>query len=122
MKKRFRITITNNTNRELRILPGERRILPRASEILEQRFSRPLRIRLAQSDQNDTSLYTTAVTSIYNYKLKFNNREKLLQWKLAVKKDGTDPEQYSQDELMVKCSVGGEDDSTKNVPHGGDDD
>lgn len=122
MKQTFRITIINKTDRELDILPLDRRISPLASEILELPFSQMLRLNLLQDDDGDSTPYTIAITSPYRYYLKYKNREHILQWKIKVRKLQNQPGSPSSEDLMMVCSVQSSDGPVKTVTHGPDDD
>ena len=121
MKRKFRIAIDNNTNRELLILPLQRRLLPFTREILEQRFSKPLSIRMARLSPSETTTYTTTINTAFDYSIKFKKRRRRMEWKVAVSEDGNSIEPQVGDEPEVICVISSED-GTRNVPPGGEDD
>lgn len=118
MKDTFSLTVLNRTGYEMKILPGDFRVLPGTPEILEHRFSKLLKIRLLREGETVRNNYTAKVASAYDYALKYSGGSTEPEWKLSVESEGGDivPEPDYPVVVTIESEKG------EDIPPDGDDD
>ena len=118
MKQTFRFSIENKTDRQIRVFPLDRILLPRDREVFEVEFSKPLRLRLDRLQHTPVESFATTVRSLYPYGLDFKLRSRRYVWKIKVEESDV-PRELTQSAPPVSCVVStSENGGTKNVETG----